>query len=145
MNHRCLICRNSVSDFPEEPGDNGDCNYHCPCCGFVALSREAVHYISTDGFISEKDKSLISIFLRGRVEKKDQDGTQEADGLHEPLTIDQLKSLIKTYRPLDPLGKIENFLFIVEKRTKSPGHFADIKIQTDYPLFHCHSSYELVS
>ncbi|MBF0228337.1 MAG: hypothetical protein HQK63_01895 [Desulfamplus sp.] len=151
VKHRCLICRNSVSDFPENFGnnDNIDYRYNCPCCGNVALSDEAANYISTDGFISAKDKSIISICLRQQFERekvKSKNSDSNTNNISdEKLTVESINKLIATYQPLSPLRKIENFLLIVEAKTKSPGHFTDIKIQTDYPLFYCLSSYELVS
>jgi len=163
VEHRCLICKSRVNDFPEQYSDEIDYRYYCPCCGFVALSRQAANYIQTDGLISEKDKSVISICLRDRFERSEErkakSGSQEGDTSNndsehhnrkddetiENLTVDSLKEIVTTYRNLAPLRKIEHFLLVVERLTKSPGHFADIKVHADYPLFHSPSSYELVS
>ncbi|MBF0241725.1 MAG: hypothetical protein HQK64_04515 [Desulfamplus sp.] len=157
MKQRCLICKNSVSNFStpssftssddlsDNYGNNIEYRYYCHCCGIVTLDQQAANYIATDGSISSKDKSIISIYFRQRFENTNKELADEAIDTAKLIGVKDLEEIIRKYQPLAPLRKIENFLLVVERHAKSLGEFAKINNRLDYPQFYCNSPYELVS
>jgi hypothetical protein len=60
-------------------------------------------------------------------------------------STDDLKRIIKQFKPMPPLEKMDNALLIFDKQTKYVGEPISIAYDIDYPYFYCSCRDELSS
>lgn len=110
----------------------------CPRCGKVYLDQDSLDFLPDEG-LGEHELSILSICLRNDFERRGKRPSTKA------FTIEDLKHMILQYRTLDPLEKMDNALFILEKATPYIGAPIEVPIQEDYPYYHCSSQHELAN
>lgn len=103
--------------------------YDCPRCGRVILTFEAASDLK--GYLTNKNKSILSICLRNYNEKKDYRSTQKQ------LTLHDLDQFLNSYHEMDALEKIDNALLILEQKSNFIGDKVRVYIGNDYPYYHC--------
>lgn len=113
-------------------------SYMCQKCGHVYITVVASEDIAGENFKSD-EKKIISISIRNDYEKR---GRKKYS---EPLTLKNLRQIVNQYRPLYPLDKMDNALLNIEKTSSYVAKAITIKIENDYPYYHCFNQKELHS
>ncbi len=128
--YKCHFCDSAeivnVEKFPKRT----IVDYFCPACGHIFLQRACAEDIEGEGF-SVSDKSVISIVIRNSFERNEQ------KRFTEPLSLDDLRNIIKEYCPLNSLEKIDNALLIIDKESSFIGSAISVHYGSDYPYYHC--------
>jgi len=112
--------------------------YDCPRCRKVHFIEADFHgcgIIKNSKIINDPDKDfknkrILSILFRN-------------DEFIETPTIKNMEERIKHYRPLDALEKMDRALELLNKKTKFVGDEILVKIDNDYPEYHCFFPIEL--
>ncbi|MBF0557441.1 MAG: hypothetical protein HQL08_01530 [Nitrospirae bacterium] len=138
MGHKCYFCDNpDIKDV--KTGYRGIPDYYnCPRCGIVNLHMDTADDMLSERF-REKDKQIISIWIRNEYEKSNRKKPSKR------LTLEDLDKIIKQYSPLNPLEKMDNALLIIEKASGYVGQQINISYGLDYPYYHCFGGGELHS
>ena len=112
--------------------------YNCLRCGFVCLTHTAFVGFPSMKY-SEEQKNILSICFRLDWE---QSGRNQ-EKIKKPKTLDDLNQILSNYRPLDPLGKMDNALLNFNKKCNHLGEYISVSTQMDYPHYHCKEPNEL--
>ncbi|OGL44962.1 MAG: hypothetical protein A2149_07010, partial [Candidatus Schekmanbacteria bacterium RBG_16_38_11] len=80
---------------------------------------------------------IISIYIRNEYERNNR------QDFKKPFLSDDLEQIIKQYKPLEPLEKIDNALLNIEKSIHLVGGNIQIPPAIDYPYYHCFEGTEL--
>ena len=132
----CLFCNQDVtSDGDFRPTQT---LYMCNRCGFIHLTSEAVEDFDWNRF-KEKDKKAISITLRNEWERRKKRRTGKK------ITYEELEQIILTFRPLDPIEKMDQALLNFEKASPYVGSVVKFNPANDYPLYYCSEPQELIA
>ena len=138
MSVECLLCNNDVC-YDDGRGSRPTKNdYICSRCGHVYLTEEDADNFPGERF-TETEKKIISIELRNEFEKRKHRLSTK------PLTLDDLKQIIKQFNMIDPLAKMDYALINIEKATSFIGAKITINHNFDYPYYHCFEPAELKS
>lgn len=131
----CLLCGKEVpgSDHEGYNIDNSTQFYYCNRCSYVYLTNTAASVV---GSYSVEDKNVISITLRNEWERT---GRKTPDA----KSSDDLKQIIKQFKPLDPLEKMDHALINCDRSTAYIGALIPVTISNDYPYYYCKNSGEL--
>jgi len=103
---KCHFCNSILSTEPTE--HNSIVRFDCPGCGPVFLTEDAFDDISAG--VKGLDLSILRIILRNQHEARRGRRPQKA------LTISDLHQLVKEYKPLSPIEKMDNALLLIEKK-----------------------------
>jgi len=138
MTVECLLCENDVS-YDDGMGNRPTQTlYFCTRCGHIYLTRVAADDFEGANF-SQHEKKIMSIVIRNESEKRSHRKP------NKPLTLENLYQIVKQYRPLDPLAKMDNALVNIDKASIFAGKQIDINRDYDYPYYHCFRELELIS
>ncbi len=133
---KCLLCNsNRQQDRSKDVDICHVFNYHCMRCGHVYFKINLFDFRNLS--LNPKDKKVICINIRNEYERRKQ------EDFVKPLTIARLLQSKERYRPLDPLDKMDNALFNLERESKHIGHVLRIDIKNVYPYYHCFEAIEL--
>ena len=138
MTVKCLFCENNVvydDDMRNRPYQT---RYLCDRCGHVYLTYEASDDFEGTNFL-KREKKIMSIVIRNEFEKRSHRKP------NKPLTLEDLKQIVKQYRRLDPLAKMDNALVNMYKTSSFVSKEISIDCNNDYPYYHCFEASELVS
>jgi len=133
----CLFCGKDVTnDGAFKPTQT---LYQCKRCGYIHLEREAVEDFESMK-LSESDLTALSITLRNEWERKGR-----PIGAGKRLMSSDLRHIIRQFRPLDPIEKMDYALISFEKLSKFVGAQITISAGDDYPLYYCAEPHELIA
>ena len=133
---KCFLCDEKFSEQTNYIYNFSDGHsYECKICGHVYLTNEAVKDLECN--MSNMEKKIFSIWIRNEYERN---GRQP---FSKPFLRDDLEQIIKQYKPLEPLEKIDNALLNIEKSISLVGGNIDIFHAIDYPYYHCFEGAEL--
>lgn len=127
---KCFFCEQDIN-----PGQQ-KYSYHCQRCGHVYLDEDCADDIDGENF-APKEKNIISIWIRNEYEKNSQREFTKS------LFLDEIHQIIKQYCLLEPLDKIDNALLNIERQSVYVAETISIRIENDYPYYHCINSMEL--
>ncbi len=113
-------------------------SYDCPSCGFINLTEEAIDLI-TGGNFTKEEKKIISIVIRNEWETRRRKPSAKA------LTTNYLDQILKQYRPLDALDRMDKALLNLERASKFIGQKMRINLGHEFPYYHCFYTNELHS
>jgi nucleoside 2-deoxyribosyltransferase len=119
-----------VSNYRKKKYDSSYTFYHCPVCGEIRLTEEAVNNYKSWNF-SKRDDRIISCVLRNEYQKR---GNKPPD---RPIDIDYPHRVVDQYVPLTPLEKLDYALQRVNSLSQKIGDQVQINVIHDYTLFHC--------
>ncbi len=127
MPMKCMFCEQEF-----EPSHDWEdiTRYECPRCGIVMLTREAAEDFEGENF-KRHEKRIMSIVLRNQHERRRWKPPPQS------LTLDDLRRIVKQYRVLDPLDKMDDCLLKLERKQLYIGHEVKVKSKRDYPYYHC--------
>jgi len=132
----CYFCGKSQGITGEIEFEFGF-GFKCPRCGPVRLNIDNRDYIIGSSHLSEKDRRIISIYLRNNYEKRGPGGSKKQ------LTFLDLTQIVKTYRDNDAIEKMEIALLNIDSKCKFVGDFISVSLENDYPYYHCFDQKEL--
>lgn len=112
--------------------------YKCPRCGHVELTEEAAFMIQRQPSTKEQNR-IISIVIRNEYERR---GQKPSAG---PLTTEDLPQIIKQYRPLGALERMDKALENLEKASIYIGYKMKLNLDNEFPYYHCFYTNELYS
>jgi hypothetical protein len=136
MPTQCLFCGEDLKGASEDT--DAAVNYSCLRCGEICLTNECCEDFEGEAF-SPEDKGVISIVLRNEYERRSPGARARA------LKLDDLHTMIRQYKPLEPLSKIDNALINLSRKSKYMGSEVDLLSDYDYPYYHCSRAEELIS
>jgi nucleoside 2-deoxyribosyltransferase len=131
----CLFCEKQYA--LEDPSHGSKRQFVCARCGYVSLTEEAADDFEGEKF-SASDKLAISITLRNNWERTGRKITPS-----KMLTLDDFHLMVKQFRPLSPIEKMDYALIQFEKLSKHVGSPLSIDHENDYPLYYCSEPREL--
>lgn len=135
---KCFFCGSTeLRDTASHAG--GLYMYKCPVCGWVRLRGDTLVLGDYLGSLSGREKRIASICLRNEHERRG------ANQPKESLTLDQLELMVKQYRELDALEKMDKALEIIDRRSQYIGAQQKVNLSLDFSLFHCSEPKELHS
>jgi hypothetical protein len=138
MEYKCYFCDSSdLTDVKMEYGGIHS-RYLCPTCGDVYLDGETADDIPGENF-TENQKRIISIWIRNEYEKRNRKHSAM------PLTLHDMRQILRQYSPLDPLAKMDNALLNIERASGLVGSKIDINYGHEYPYYHCFGALELLA
>ncbi len=136
---QCYFCDSlSIADVKAPLVDSGPQSYLCRKCGHVFLDPDTALSSKIKSF-TENQKKIISIYIRNEYERSDRRAFVKA------LNLQNLDQIIKQYRPLDPLDKMDNVLKNLERSSEHTGSTIDLNPEFDFPYYHCYNRDELNS
>lgn len=138
MSINCLFCTRDVTNDAEGKIRPSSTVYICKCCGFVNLEEEARDDFEAH-YPNKKDRISISITLRNEWEIRKHKLSKTK------LTLFDLEKIIKNYKPLSPLDKMDNALLHFGNLSSYVGSEIRIDHTVDHFLYHCAEPNELVS
>ena len=133
---KCYFCNTKLLD-PQVPSPKPP-SYTCPICGYVHLEQEDAEDIEGESF-TEEQRKIISICIRNEYERRDR------KPFAKPLTIEDLHQIIKQYRPLDALDRMDKALLNLERASKFIGYKMRINLDHEFSYYHCFYPNELYS
>jgi len=137
MSKKCPICHwklENEGDIIEASGSYIE--YKCPRCGTNKFSQEAIQDLPAE-HLSREQNTIISISLRNEYEHR---GRTPSNRI---LKLGDLLKILDVYQKKDPIEKMDNLLFEIDKRSTYVGKPIEIVLEFDYPLYHCTDSKEL--
>lgn len=144
---KCFFCGSSVPDFQVSPLSQERvqdqylkfCNYKCGICGDITLKDWTREFgeLEVGSLFSNNDKMIIRIVLRNEHERRKGSPPTRA------LSMKELSDIVKQYRELDALEKMDKALEIIDKTSKRIGERITINWDTDFSYYHCSESSEL--
>jgi hypothetical protein len=132
MKKKCYLCQQSV-DIKHNQSD--EIRYVCDRCGHVRLWREVAEAIP-DTFKKE-ELNILSIINRIEWENNDR------KYFIKPRELKELTEMVKNYKPLTALEKMDNALENLNKASKYVGEEISVPTYNDYPYYHCINKSEL--
>ena len=138
MSISCLFCNQDVTNDGGVDFKPTQTLYMCHRCGFVHLTREAVEDFDWERF-KEIDKKAICITLRNEWERR---GRRRSG---KKITYSELEQIALTFRPLDPIEKMDQALINFEKASLYVGSLVKFNAANDYPLYYCNEPKELIA
>jgi nucleoside 2-deoxyribosyltransferase len=134
---KCYFCDyDGVTDVYEQYLGSKPPAYRCDRCGMVNLEQDTADLLETRDF-NQKEKQIISIYIRNEFEKRGRKPPRDR------LDMAFLDTIVRTYRELDALEKMDNALLNIEKLTVYVGYSFSLNLETDYPYYHCFQKEEL--
>ncbi|MCD4675298.1 MAG: nucleoside 2-deoxyribosyltransferase [Desulfobacula sp.] len=143
MTITCLFCNNDVSNDFKKFGTNDPPNgntYICARCGIVRLTYMAAQDFPGHNF-SQKDKNAISITLRNEWERNG----KNSNAIKSQRSFEDLEKIVRQYKPLDPLEKMDRALLNLGKQSDYIGCEIPIDLHADYPYYSCNNYREFES
>ncbi len=138
MDVKCLFCNKDVTNDGVPNFQPTKTLYMCNRCGLIQLDYEAAEDFVDEKF-KRKDRMAISITLRNEWERRGRKPTGKE------ITYEELEQIISTFRPLDPIEKMDQALINFEKAAPYVGSFVKFSLDNDYPLYYCSSPGELAA
>lgn len=112
--------------------------YVCPRCGHVFLTRIAAEDLPEENWYKNKqNRGIISITIRSQFERQGQ------KPFASPLSLDDLRRIVRQYKPLHPLEKLDNALMNLDRTSKYIGYGFSVQAEMDFPYYHCSEPVEL--
>lgn len=133
---KCHFC-GKTQGVSDETKEDFSISYNCPRCGPVRLHVDAHNYIEEGTNLPENDRRIISICLRNNYERRGPEGSNKG------LIFPDLTQIVKTYREMDAIEKIEIALSNIDSKCKFLGDSISVSPENDYPYYHCFEQKEL--
>ena len=134
---KCYFCDYSgVTDVYEQYLGSKPPAYRCDRCGMVNLEQDTADLLDARNF-NQKERKIISIYIRNEYERRGRKPPRER------LDLVFLDRIVKIYRELDALEKMDNALLNIEKLTQYVGYSFALNREIDYPYYHCFEKDEL--
>jgi hypothetical protein len=134
----CLLCALKISGVDHE-GNSSIVNstefYYCDRCSYVYLTGTAASVVESR---TDDEKNILSITIRNEWERSGRKISTE-----NQKSSDDLKLIVKQFRPLDPLEKMDNALLNLKKTSNWVGQQLSINLHNDYPYYYCRNHQEL--
>lgn len=135
----CALCDQEVDVFETSPASDPELlstTYKCERCGSYRIDSP-ITKAQLDVELTPEKKEIISIVVRNEYEKE--------RNKQKPIFLlrEKIDQIIKQYRPLDPLDKMDHALSQLYKSSSYVGQDVMIELATDYPLYHCSNFKEL--
>lgn len=134
----CLFCNYDVTNDGGSGFAATQTLYMCHRCGPIHLANEDVEHFHQANF-KEKDRKAISITLRKEWERGGRKST------NKKITFSDLEQIVSSFRPLDPIEKMDLVLINFEKKSLFVGSIVLIDSVKDYPLYYCDERDELIA
>jgi hypothetical protein len=122
---KCHFCDSNLEDINHAVGWE---LIHCPNCGKIELTSEAVKFIHDK--LTIREKAILSIVFLYDFENR------RNIYRNKPFLVDDLKKIIKEYHPLDPIEKMDIALEHIGKKLEH--------LDTKYRCFPKISTYFIV-
>jgi hypothetical protein len=136
MSVRCIFCDLDLTNYAGNSFRPSSTMFECPKCGGVRLTQEARDDFEGEKF-SDIDKKILSIISRNSYEKG------ERKFPDRPMSLGDLRFALKQYVSKEPLEKMDNTLFIINDISRLVGQELKLRIDIDYPYYHCMNAQEL--
>jgi hypothetical protein len=142
-NAKCYFCDSTITDVRHSelplPKHIRSYAYNCPICGLVWLRDDFLEMIrfEREPVFSPEDKEIIRICLRNAHEQRGEKASPK------PLTLSDLGEMVKQYRQLDPLEKMDKVLEMIGQEPQYVGQQIEVTPSLDFAHYHCSNEPEL--